>query len=97
MLDLRAGNEPPSDFDILIYERIKVGSKPLGVDSRCGRGRRLDYGTLHKPSSRHRPQFRHRCPVAGNGQMLTCLYSTQSGRDIVAKLTFANSAHCWPR
>ena len=94
MLDLCAGNEPPSDLAILIYKRIEVGSKSLGINSRCGRGRRNDHVPMNKPSSRHLPQFRHRCAVADNGQMLTGFYLTQDGRDIVAKLTFGNRAHC---
>ena len=35
-LDIREGNEGPSDIDILKYERIEVGAKPCGIYSRCG-------------------------------------------------------------
>ena len=85
-----------SEVDILHHERIEVSSKPLGIDSRCGRCRRPDERTRHKPAGGQGSQFGHRRPVAGNGHMVTRLYLTQDGRSIVAKLTLGNGAHRWP-
>ena len=85
--------ECPSDVDILNYERIEVGAKPFGIYSRRGPGRCLDHGPRHKPASGHRSQFGHRRTVAGDGQMLTCLYFPQDRRRLVPKLTLGNGTH----
>ena len=89
-LDIREGNEGPSDVDIPNYERIEVGAKPFGIYSRCGRYRCLDHGARHEPASGHRSQFGHRRTVAGDGQMLTRLYLPQDGPGIVPELALGN-------
>ena len=78
---------------MLIYERVEVCAKPSGVNSRRIPGRCLDHAARNKPASGHRSEFRYRSPVAGDGQMPTCLYLPQDGPGIVAKLALSDRTH----
>ena len=82
-----------SDIDVLVDDRVDVGTEPGGIDVRRAARRLRDDGAGDEAARGYRFQLGYRCPVAGHDHVLAGLDVAQNGRGFVSELPLGDPSH----